>query len=56
MFYIFQADDDLTFNTAKELIAEVTLSFQRCKSGKLTSDEGKSVKIEICDKLDMGNK
>lgn len=31
-------------------------AFQRCKSGKVTSDEEKSVKIEICEKLDMGNK
>lgn len=51
-----QENDVQGFNTAKELITEVIAAFQRCKSGKVTSDEEKSVKIEICEKLDMGNK
>ncbi|KAH9406222.1 Dedicator of cytokinesis protein 2, partial [Tyrophagus putrescentiae] len=50
-------DNDVhNFNSAKELITEVIAAFQRVKSGKVTSDEEKSVKIEICEKLDMGNK
>lgn len=48
--------DSYTFYTAKELIIDVILCYQRCKSGKLTADEEKKGKVEICEKLDIGNK